>query len=459
MGSAPLCAFNTECEETTVRRLILVSLICIAVASCDSSLPAAAPSITRVELAESSLVPGAQASLTFFADGKPISSGDVQWESRDPSVATVDRGVVRAVAAGATQLVGRYRSAIDSADVLVHFDALGSGGAALRMSSGTLGAGALLTGVAANSHLQVNDTDTYIGLIAASNGGGGLTRNGFTLVGDTVLEITMPSKITAGTFAVAAPQSIPTVPFFTGMGVRLLIPPGVDGKLSIYVPVRPATLVVTSVTNPRAPGYAAGAVRGHISFEAAGFTYSLTSPVLAPIGNRTVMVFAEFAAPLYEYPVSAAALAISGTPFIGAAALVSPVVLDAQRRLVFKGTGIVRTSVADQSGRTLDVSMTLARAALGTYEANATGGDVSAQVTIAPQTGGAPMLLATQTSGTVTVTSYVPPTDDDFGEVRGTLNLALGFGTQPETSGSSMGLVSTFRLPVAPIKEPPPIKR
>jgi hypothetical protein len=428
-----------------VRTTPFLLAVCVTLAACDSAtrLPNA-PSSLRVQIAKAELSAGMETSVAVIADGQSVPVSDVEWVSRDPSVATVSGGVVRAGGAGTAQVVARYAGATDSSGVLVHFGTLGPGGASLRVSSVTPTDGNKLAGVAASMHIVSNDQ--YFSLIAASNKGGGPTRNGFTVVGDSLLEITFTKKMAVGTLMLDPPVTSSVAPFFSGPGVRLLAPSPTLGQLAIYVPVRPARLEITSLEYPRAAGYRPGLVKGYVSFEAAGFNYTFTPTAqLTPIGNRTVMVFAEFSSPLYEYPLVETGVFLTGTPFAGAGAVAGPAIVEADGRLSVRVGGILLPTVADPR-RGFAAELSIGRAALGTF-------DVRARLAIAPPSTGGDSLVATQTRGSATVTAYTPATDDDYGEIRGTLDVVLGYSQ----AGYSGGLTSTFRIPVAPLKAPPPV--
>jgi hypothetical protein len=416
---------------------------------------------------ESELSAGATLSIEARSAGRPVAGSLVEWSSRDPSTVQVDRaGRVTALAPGVAWVVGRYDQAVDSVQLVVRFDDLPAEMTAVRLSSATRDETLHLSGVTVLSQLLGVTNPSWMTVIEASNRAE-LTQTalgGFRLTDDTALTILPPlGKPVVGKTTLEPVQVNPGPPvMFSGHGAILRVSDG-SSRLRLYVAVRPATLEITSLGIPSAPGRLRGRLSGRISFEAAGLEldFAAQPPALSQLGDRTIKVFAQFQMPLIYQSFGFGLATVEGSPYagtygVGGAGYVSTAgALDV--------TGLATQNPIEAARAILQSTVTLPAPRVGQF-AIAPGGtaQVLARFTPLVLVSGLPVAerpgmseVATGTGGSVKITAYRAPTSDYSGEVAGTLETTLAFGV----STPSARFTYSFDLPVQPLgtAKPPSI--
>ena len=476
------------------RRRIAISLAAAAagaatLGACSDAVGSTPSSALEVTAATPRLVEGGSVTLDVTVDGRPIGAGEVSWESRDPSTVTVQNGVARGVAPGVTYVVARRGEASDSARLTVGFRELRANIVGIRVS----GAGSAPIQLAGGA-LYVEDISPGAhpdhGILFATSAPAGSSFDAATQA-DSVLSILLPpGRMSVGTTVIDPVQVttspdvalVATGPTITALWVR----EGEDGPggtpfdRRVYVPVTRGTLELTTVQFPSVPGRVAGTVRGIVSFEAAGLNIHYGAggtQTATPIGDQTVMVYAEFSMPLYhELVAEGSPITLAGGPTPGTYA--------AQARASFADGGVT-IDVPAVLGTTVnslasETRIWIPSPAVGTHAVDAAptsaiGDGSNVKWWVGDTTGGAKPWArhfaatldvmnferigqesnALSTGGTITITEYTAPGADTYGRLAGTLSIELGYWRNGAFTGERTTLTNGFAIPIAPLNGPP----
>lgn len=420
------------------------------------------PGSERLVLSATSteLVEGGSVSLRVQVDGHEADARDVQWTSRDPSTLSVDGMTARGVAPGVAYLVARVGGLTDSLRLAVRFSGLGPNSIGVRLA-GDVQQRTTLAGAA----LQWETPSRILSSMIFATAGRHDPNDGDPFAGDTALMIDFPGAISLGTSSLPAKQvrEEPAgggLQFIGNAGVilRILDP---DGSVRFYVAVNNSQVEITSLSPPDEFGNLPGAVSGRVWFEAAGLRWrpnpSAPGMILEPIGTTTVQLYMEFNSQLFRVPVPSLTGAIAGTPYS------ATLNAGAEAHMVGSAVHMEYLLLLDPAAENATIhhlELDLAQPATGTFPI-APGSAVSGSAFFAPfirdipgvnigQIG--PKTDAILSAGTVTITSYRPPTDNVYGELSGTLNAAFTFPTQPSYD---VNIQFTFRTPIDPLLGPP----
>jgi hypothetical protein len=465
--------------------LVTAAVVLAGCRDAVGSTPSASLDVTQPS---ARVVEGGSVALDVTLDGKAVSGDAVSWASRDPSTVRVEGGVARAVAPGVTYVVASRGESRDSARVTVGFRELRANVVGIRVAGATgsaaapiqLGGGALFA-----EDISPSARPDHSVLFATSAPAG--SSFDAATQADSVLSILLPGgRMSAGTYVIDPVQIVtnpdvhivPSGPTTTALWIRE--PGGTSADRRIYVPVAKGTLELTSVEYPAVPGRVAGAVKGTVSFEAAGVTVRYNSNgthTATPLGDRTVMVYAEFTMPLvHELVAEGAPITLVGGPnggTYGARAVASyvdgGVTIDIPAVL-----GTTESSMASETRVWLPAPAAGAFD-VGAAPASSIGDGRNAKWWVGDTTGGArpwvrhfaaTLEVMNQTrigeetnalsdGGTITITEFVAPGADTYGRIAGEMSVTLGYWKAGAFTGERTILRTTFAIPITPLNGAP----
>lgn len=462
---------------------LAVAAIGVGVTGACSDATAPEASIVQIEALEGlAVTEGGTLRLgvtALGADGAPLPAEEVEWASSDATTATVDGGLVTAVAPGRALVyaeVGRVR---DSVAVTVRFADLGDGAVAFRVQ-GEQGARVGSTGWTRIA-TRFNPDGSVLGEAttlttrlpdpsAAPSPQAGL------LAGEASLFLSLRGSPSPGVRSVTPFTLVEGSPFLRFQGVEgvIVVVPDPDGStMRVYLAVEPFEVRFDEVDVPDGFSIGDGVVRGSLSFEAAGLVARIDRQaggvtIVGQVSAETQRIFAEFSTSVVAWPMGMGTLSFAGGglatppgPFgvgpnawarDGAVRMELPVPLG-----VFDGTtptdfGMLHLRVVDP--------------AAGTFALTDPGEGVLDGTTTAagPWVGFAagfledgrlvePEVAAFSSGGSLLVEEYVPPTATRFGLLRGSVGGTLTFVRGAEGSGT---LSSDFYAPLLPGTFSPP---
>ncbi len=416
----------------------------------------------RIIAPDREIVEGTEITLSVSAGGQPLGSGEVSWTSSDTTTVKVSNGVVRGVAPGVAYVRVGSGGSRDSVEISVRFAQSAIAGMAIRIAGETSeiirmeGAGMILQPIGLERrHLQLRASSRP--LEEAIPGGG---------IGDSLLFVNFPGPIEVGT-AILNPTIVnwPSWGFAGDSGAFFEIRDS-GSRLRFYFPVTSPRLEIREIQFPAAPGNVAGLITGSIWFEAAGivtdFNETTKTQFVEPLSDTTVAVYAEFVTPIFHILTPRMAASVEGGPDAGTFAAGGAAVLN-EGGLSLRLNGISPTSVTSENGVTmLEGSVWVPSPAVGTTTIGIADASVLTD-SVGATTAWArlssvrnefgqllPPVHAFSESGTVTITSYQPPTQSAFGRVEGEVTTILRYPAGAPAQGTTT-LKWRFFMPVNPL--------
>lgn len=428
---------------------ILSSLaLAIGVAACgDTGGPLAEPAALAIRMPSADLVPGMSVPLVATLGGV-VDRSEVTWTSRDSSTLAIRSGAALARLPGETYLVATDGPSTDSVHVVVHFAGLAADEIGLRIGSGPTASTTTLKGVTVAIE-DFADTTYFSRIVASSRPAGIGPTGGTVLAGDTVLFVRFDTRPAVG------PMTVAPFTFVKGQRAPLVGDAGValeildSTRTRYFVAVKPTTVDVTSLTISPAPSSSAvGAIRGHVSFEAASLAVANTTLAVTPLGDQTVTIFAEFATPVTHAASSVFRMDVAGAPFAGVVTTSGDARLDAGGTVRLQAAGFGVTTAA---GARIVPAVSLALPArLGDYATTPGLALPRVEVDFPPDGAAGNPLAGTQKAGRVTITEYAPPTATTWGVIGGTLAVTLEYtGANPHPEFATL-VTAPFRLAILP---------
>lgn len=427
-------------------RVALAAAAAAFSAGCGDAATSTQPAVTLEIVGDSLLTAGEARSFRAIArsaSGRELPGGAVTWAVLDPVVAGVDgAGRVTGNGPGATGVIARMGSLADTARIRVQWGALQRGEIRGQVDGASGGATYFRwTGLA-----KVSD------VLATTDGDRSTVHGSRTEVAhrDSSLTIALPSVLSAGAHAIrpyplaGARDSAPSALLAVGeAGVDLRVYYGVGG-----------TLTIEDAAFPDRPGLVPGNVRGRFSFRATRYLVGADGyPVET---GDTVTVSGEMLLDLQHLLRPSATVTLDGGPVAGAS--VSTVGQSSR-----EPTGFMVWWEADMDGVLphpfpweVSHAFVLRTPGEGTFPL----GDMD-PATLADPDAWPPAWselhyrdhaeYGLSDSGTVTITRWVAPTDEAYGEIHGTLDTTLELWDGEASTGRRVRTRATFAIPVAPL--------
>ena len=272
--------------------------------------------------------------------------------------------------------------------------------------------------------------------------------------GDSSFTLQLPGRLATGHFTIGryVPGVVPTVPV---VSVLLNGPAAGFDDAKFFASLPGGTLEVTADTYPPRPGLDVGVVRGTLTFNAVGL---VAGPGGVPMETGdTITVHATFAAHWYHYIFPNVSVTLSGGgPVLGTSQFTTALSSDDDH-----GGRFVSWESDFGASHTFphDISQELRVVApsAGTFPVAAITPTQWADAAQWPAIYSALFYrddprLALSTGGTLTVTQFVAPTDDFYGEIHGTLTSHLALWSDSTTlSGDTVNASVTFAVQLWPL--------
>jgi hypothetical protein len=272
--------------------------------------------------------------------------------------------------------------------------------------------------------------------------------------GDSSFTLLFPGRLATGHFAIGryVPGVVPTVPV---VSVLLNGPAAGLGDAKFFASLPGGTLEVTADTYPPRPGLDVGVLRGTLTFNAVGW---VTGPGGTPVETgETITVHATFAAHWYHYLFPNLSITLSGAgPAIGTSTFSTAESVDDDHGGRFvewsSDFGSVHTFPHD-----ISAELRVVAPSVGTFGVAPITPTQFADPAMWPAIYTALFYrddprLALSTGGTLTVTQFVAPTDEFYGEIHGTLTSRLALWTDQTTlSGDTVNASVTFAVQLWPL--------
>lgn len=453
---------------TTLLRISLVAVLLAAgwyLTGCrDATGPEPAGGL-RIVAPASTLREGETLSLSVVSKvgAEPVDVHSVHWSSRDESTATVRDGVVRGVAAGVASIVAEAGHARDSLEVAVRFSSLAAGEVAVRLQR----SGAAVVHASGFSRftepLTVEGgvqfpTNTYIQTSLGDPQNGSLA--------DTVLLVSLGAAPQAGDQLLRSAELTESAYGLLPAGQDYVLYGIVDhtdpSSYDLYVSVGDFHLYLDRVELPSTPGLRQGRLAGRVSFEAAGLRVQrepdlFWGRVVGQVSDTTIRVFAEFDTELSHWLAGSVAWTATGA-FQGSIKAAAGVARLTGSEL---SLDLGATLFSDASATTGDFGwyhLSLDNPGVGSFTVATTsptepsGGPAASYAALPADVrvlGVTPASAnAFSKGGTVTITSYQPPTAEDLGTLEGIVELQYDFWANGNRTGKSLTLRGPVHLPV-----------
>ena len=264
--------------------------------------------------------------------------------------------------------------------------------------------------------------------------------------GDSSFTLQFPGRLDVGQFAVGryVPGAVPTVPVVS----VLLDGPEVGlGDARFFGSLPGGTLTIDSAGYPPRPGLDLGGLRGTLTFKAVSL-----------LGTAdTITVHATFNSHWYHYIFPNLVVTLSGAgPVVGTSQFSTAQSLDDDHGGRFVE---LASDFGPQHTFPHDISQELRVAApgVGTFTLPAITPTQFNDPAQWPAVYTALFYrddprIALSTGGTLTITQFIAPTDEFYGEIHGTLTSRLALWTDPTTlSGDSVDASITFAVQLWPL--------
>jgi hypothetical protein len=224
---------------------------------------------------------------------------------------------------------------------------------------------------------------------------------------------------------------------------------------SFFASIPGGTLTIASADYPPRPGLNFGLMGGTMTFRAVRLTGGPTDPIET---RDTINVTVNFNAHWYHYLRPNIAVSVTGGPVPGSSLVTIGQAIDDDHggRFVDWNADFDR---APGQGIPYEISQEfrLAAPAVGTYTLGALTPTTFAAPTQWPAAWTALCYrddprIALSTGGTLTITNYLAPTDEYYGEIDGTLDAPLALWTNPTTlSGDTAHVTARFAVQLWPL--------
>ena len=445
-----------------MRKYIVLFTACAFSAVACSENGTGPGSKLQIHAPELEMVEGTEMGLSITAGGQPLGSREVSWSSSDSTTVKVTNGVVRGVAPGVAYVRARSGLSRDSVAISVRFAQSAIAGMAIRIAGETSeiirmeGVGMITQPIGIERrHLQIR-----AGSASEDEAIPGLG------MGDSLLFINFPGPIAVGT-AMLNPTNVdwPSWGFAGDSGAFFEIRDS-GSRLRFYFPVTSPRLEIREIQLPAEAGNVAGLITGSIWFEAAGivtdFNEATQTQYVEPLSDTTVAIYAEFVTPIYHVLTPRMNASVEGGPDAGVFAAGGAAVLN-EGGLSLRLHGISPTSQTSENGVTmLQGSVWVPSPAVGTMPIGVADASVLTDSIGAPNAWARlssvrnefgqllTPLHAFSESGTITITSYQPPTQTAFGRVEAEVTAVLRYPPGAAAQGTTT-LSWRFLMPVNPL--------
>ena len=242
----------------------------------------------------------------------------------------------------------------------------------------------------------------------------------------------------------------------------------------LYLPVESFDVVIESFDLPPAnSGLPEGRIQGRVSFEAAGFIWrwtresrdaGYTAEIVGQLGDETVLVYAEFDAPVYWSKNGDAEISLDGGPFLRDENRTREL---ANARM--DGQDVMMEYWVDLDGIDYGFNIIHVRVpnpATGTFGIGQpgievlTGGSIdlpwvglAVEFRLSPERDrwATPTAVAlSEAGGTLTIEEYLPGTETHYGLIRGTLSTTVSYALG--ATGTTT-ITEEFVLPIEPTSD------
>jgi hypothetical protein len=263
--------------------------------------------------------------------------------------------------------------------------------------------------------------------------------------GDSSFTLVFPGRLGAGQFALG--RYVP--------GVTSSVPAAfVILDSTFFASIPGGTLTVTADSYPPRPGLEPGRLRGTLTYKAVRLVAGPGGPVET---NDTITVHATFAATWYHYLRPNVSVTLSGAgPVVGTSQFSTAFSADDDHGGRFveweSDFGPAHTFPHD-----ISVELRVAAPSVGTFTLPGTTPTQFATPSAWPAVYTALFYrddprLGLSTGGTLTVTRFVAPTDEFYGEIHGTLTSPLALWSDQTTlSGDTVNASVTFAVQLWPL--------
>ena len=263
---------------------------------------------------------------------------------------------------------------------------------------------------------------------------------------DSNFTIIVPGRLDLGHFTIG--RYLPGVAVSTPAAFVVL-------ETSFFASIPGGSIVVDSAAYPARPGLTLGELRGTMNFKAVRL---VVGPGGTPVETTdTITVHATFAAHWYHYIFPNVAVTLDGAgPVTGASTFTNGLSTDDEH-----GGRFVSWDADFGTRHTFphDISQEIRILApgVGTFAVAATTPRQYADTAQWPAVYTAMFYrddprLALSTGGTLTITQFIAPTEEDYGEIHGTLTSRLALWTDSTTvSGDSVNVSVTLAVQLWPL--------
>jgi hypothetical protein len=262
---------------------------------------------------------------------------------------------------------------------------------------------------------------------------------------DSSVTLVFPGRLDLGQFAIG--RYVPGV-VSTGPAAFVIL------DTTFFASLPGGTVAVDSAGYPPRPGLDFGVLRGTLSFKAVRLVAGTGG---APVETGdTITVHATFAAHWYHYLFPNVSVTLSGGPVVGTSQFSTAFSADDNHGGRFveweSDFGAVHTFPHDMSQE-----LRVAAPGVGTFPLTPITPAQFANPAAWPAVYTALFYrddprLGLSTGGTVTITQFVAPTDDFYGEIHGTLTSPLALWSDSTTlSGDTVNAAVTFAVQLWPL--------
>ena len=429
------------------RALLLAALAAACAGESAPTGPAAAHSL-QITFADTVMLIGNQGlAVAALRDAQGAQvPGSVTWTSSDTTTVRVSAsGVLTGMELGSAWIVGRHDTLADSVAVRAAAPGLALGDMDLRI----LGPGATRARWGAFGEfrdLLVADTGELSAL------------GGSALGGDSTMTLFLPARLASGRVTLVKHDFAARPGSAASAYVRLHGPAA--GDVTLLGGLAGGTLDVVMDEPPA--GLVPGEARGTLAFRAVRY---VPGPGGQPVETAdTARVFIEFRAHWYHYLRPFVQLTLTGGPAPGGAKFSTARVDDDGRG----GISVSWDSDLDllpQAARfEIQQEVRLASPRTGAFPVAALAPPAFNDPVQWPAVYSALFYrddprIALSTGGTLTVTKYVAPTDELYGEIHGTLSAPLALWSAPGTVSADTALASvTFAVQLYPLGGIPAVR-
>ena len=233
---------------------------------------------------------------------------------------------------------------------------------------------------------------------------------------------------------------------------------------SFFASIPGGTLTVTSAAYPPRPGLDPGLLSGTLDFHAVRLVQGLSGPIET---TDTIVVHVAFAAHWYHYLRPNVTVTLSGGgPLVGSSLhTIGQSVDDDHGGRFVEWESDFDLAIGPSFPYEISQEFRIAVPATGTYTLGSLTPAIHADAAQWPATFSALYYrddprIALSTGGTLTVTTFVAPTDAYYGEIRGTIDAPLALWTNDSTvSADTVRVQAQFAVQLWPLGGIPASRR